>query len=271
MQLKVIVTGRNRKIASDISGHLEKDRGYLVVKCAASKEALFEMVPVEMPNVIIICLGDETSDTVTVYDVLRECTNTEWITLIVVANNEDQKLFINETKLKKMYFLSRPVSLIALYSKLVEIEKKVKDDIENGRSQMTEFINPNADDGPLYKRKRILVVDDDPEQLAQIKEHLAEFYDVSVVRSGDAALKFLKKHEVDLMLLDYIMPNMDGPAVYEKVREMKETVDLPVVFLTGVSEKETVIETLVKLKPQGYIVKPAKKSDIVAKIIDVLG
>ena len=136
---------------------------------------------------------------------------------------------------------------------------------------MTEFINPNADDGPLYKRKRILVVDDDPEQLAQIKEHLAEFYDVSVVRSGDAALKFLKKHEVDLMLLDYIMPNMDGPAVYEKVREMKETADLPVVFLTGVSEKETVIETLVKLKPQGYIVKPAKKSDIVAKIIDVLG
>ena len=47
--------------------------------------------------------------------------------------------------------------------------------------------------------------------------------------------------------------------------------DIPVVFLTGVSEKETVIKTLVELKPQGYILKPSKKSEIVAKIIDVLG
>ena len=50
-----------------------------------------------------------------------------------------------------------------------------------------------------------------------------------------------------------------------------EVSHIPVVFLTGVTEKETVVKTLVELKPQGYIVKPSKKSELVAKIIDILG
>lgn len=59
MELKVMLTGRNRRIAMNIAEHLTEDRGYLVVKCPASKEALFQMVPIEMPQVVIICLGNE--------------------------------------------------------------------------------------------------------------------------------------------------------------------------------------------------------------------
>ena len=271
MELKVMLTGRNRRIAMNIAEHLTEDRGYLVVKCPASKEALFQMVPLEMPQVVIICLGDETRETVKVFDVIKETANTDWMDIIVVTNTEDSKVFMEHTGLKKMYFLSRPVSLVALYSKLNEIEEKLEEYLKDGRSMMTEYINPNVEDKPKYKRKHILVVDDDTEQLMLIKEHLAEFYDVTVVKSGASALKYLEKHEVDLMLLDYIMPEMDGPEVFMRIRSSLQFSRLPVVFLTGVTEREKVIKTLVELKPQGYIVKPAKKSDIVAKIIDVLG
>ena len=271
MELKVLLTGRNRRIAMNIAEHLTEDRGYLVVKCPASKEALFQMVPIEMPQVVIICLGDETRETVKVFDVIKETANTDWMDIIVVTNTEDSKVFMEHTGLKKMYFLSRPVSLVALYSKLNEIEEKLEEYLKDGRSMMTEYINPNVEDKPKYKRKHILVVDDDTEQLMLIKEHLAEFYDVTVVKSGASALKYLEKHEVDLMLLDYIMPEMDGPEVFMRIRSSLQFSRLPVVFLTGVTEREKVIKTLVELKPQGYIVKPAKKSDIVAKIIDVLG
>ena len=271
MELKVMLTGRNRRIAMNIAEHLTEDRGYLVVKCPASKEALFQMVPIEMPQVVIICLGDETRETVKVFDVIKETANTDWMDIIVVTNTEDSKVFMEHTGLKKMYFLSRPVSLVALYSKLNEIEEKLEEYLKDGRSMMTEYINPNVEDKPKYKRKHILVVDDDTEQLMLIKEHLAEFYDVTVVKSGASALKYLEKHEVDLMLLDYIMPEMDGPEVFMRIRSSLQFSRLPVVFLTGVTEREKVIKTLVELKPQGYIVKPAKKSDIVAKIIDVLG
>ncbi len=269
MKLKVMVTGKNRKIASDLCDHLVSDRGYSVIKCASSKEALFSRVPAEMPHLIIICLGDETSDTVSVFDVLKECTAMGGITIIVVANDSDQKLFINNTKLERMFFMSRPVSLFALYEKLNEIENKVEENIKNGSTLVTEFVNPHAHDLP--PRRRILVVDDDSQQLLHIKEQLNEFYDVTLVPSGEAALKYLGGHNVDLILLDYLMPEMDGPLVLESIRMMPDRLDIPVVFLTGVTEKDKVVKTLVELKPQGYIVKPSKKSELVAKIIDILG
>ena len=67
------------------------------------------------------------------------------------------------------------------------------------------------------------------------------------------------------------MPQMDGPKVLINLKNNKELSNIPVVFLTGVSERDKVLKTIVELKPQGYLVKPAKKSEIVAKIIDILG
>ena len=164
-----------------------------------------------------------------------------------------------------MFFLSRPVSLYVLYDKLEEVEKKYTGE-DDDYALLTEYVNPNSD---RITRKHILAVDDNAEQLMQIKEHLKEFYEVTLVGSGKDALKFLKKRKVDLILLDYMMPEMDGPEVITQIREDPELAKIPVMFLTGVKDKSKVIKTLVELKPQGYIVKPSKKSALVAKIIDV--
>ncbi len=263
-----MVTGKNRRIAADICEHLEHDRGYITVKCAAKKTTIFDMVPKEMPHIIIICLGNETRETVKVFDILKEYMKLGNTTVIVVANDEDRGLFINNTELDRMFFLSRPVSLFALYDKLNDIEKKVEEYREKGNDLITEYVN----DGEKirFERKHILVVDDDPELLVHIKEQLKEFYEVTLVGSGKNMFKYLEKFSVDLILLDYLMPEMDGPEVLLKLREYEEYKDIPVVFLTGVSEKETVIKTLVELMPQGYVLKPSKRSELVAKIIDVL-
>ncbi len=268
MILKVMVTGKNRRIASDISEHLEKDRGYITVKCGAKKTALFGMVPKEMPHVIIICLGDENRETVKVFDILKEYTKLEYTTIMVVANEEDRKLFINNTDLERMFFLPRPVSLFALYDKLNDIENDIERIKKENGGSLEEYVNEGKK--TEYERRHILVVDDDPELLIHIKEQLKEFYEVTLAGSGKNMFKYLEKFKVDLILLDYLMPEMDGPEVLCKLREFDEYKDIPVVFLTGVSEKETVIKTLVELKPQGYILKPSKKSELVAKIIDVL-
>ena len=60
MILKALVTGKNRKVANDICEHLENDRGYMTIKCAPSKTALFDVTLAELPRIVIICLGDET-------------------------------------------------------------------------------------------------------------------------------------------------------------------------------------------------------------------
>lgn len=268
MLFKALVTGKNRKVAIDICEHLENDRGYMTVKCDPSKTALFDIVVAELPKVVIICLGDETKETVQAYDVLKNVSGSGGFTTIVIANDEDELFFTKYTGLKRVLFLSRPVSLFALYEKLAQIEEELKNNMESGLSAFREYVNENADD---HKRKKILVVDDDTEQLIHIKEQLEEFYDVTPVKSGDAAFKYLLKHKPDLILLDYLMPDQDGPTVLRRLRSVDEYADIPVIFLTGMTEKNTVIKTLTQFKPQGYIVKPAKKSEIVAKIIDVLG
>lgn len=267
MRMKILVTGKNRRIASDICEHLENDRDYTLIKCGASKKALLEVSLMELPNVIIICSSDESSDSVKVFDVLKESVRIGSIDVIVVANDEDRQCFMENSDLDRMFFLSRPVSLLALYRKLDELEKE----FEEKENSLTLIEYVNEKEPKEFERKHILVVDDDPEQLMMIKEHLREFYEVTVINGGKNILKVLAKYKVDLILLDYLMPEMDGPEVLKMLREYPEYENIPVVFLTGMSDKDAVIRLIVELKPQGYVLKPSKKSELVAKIIDVLG
>ena len=265
-KLRILLTGQNRRIAVNVSDHLAQDKGYKTTLCAANEGTLMRKAMVVSPHVVIICLGNEDSKSCREYDALLDVKNKDWISTIIVADKEDYKLFKECTSLKHLYFLSRPVSLEALYDKLEEVETRLEKD-----RNWEETAEPDNDEEGDGKKKRILVVDDDTEQLHQIKENLTEFYDVRAVRSGAAALKFLEKHRIDLILLDDVMPEMHGPDVLNHIRESGDYPWIPVIFLTGIAEKQMVIKTLVELKPQGYIVKPAKKSELVSKIIDVIG
>ena len=72
MELKVMIVGRNRQVARDLSQRLQEDRGYTIIKCPPSKHAIFELALSEMPHIVIICAARETMETIKVYDVLRE-------------------------------------------------------------------------------------------------------------------------------------------------------------------------------------------------------
>ena len=173
MNLRIIVTGKNRKIANDVCEHLGADRGdYTLYKCAASKTALFDMALSERPHAIIICTGNETKDTVKVFDILKESSKAGYTAVIVIANDEDRKIFIDETNLAKITFLERPVSLWALYSKLDEVEKKAEKEEEQSTLGVEEFVNENAVE--VFERKHILVVDDDVTVLRMTVEMLTK-------------------------------------------------------------------------------------------------
>lgn len=118
-------------------------------------------------------------------------------------------------------------------------------------------------------KKRILVVDDDAAILRLIKTYLGLTYDVATAISGAVALKYLSSKHVDLILLDYEMPEEKGPEVLEKIRSMDKLKDTPVIFLTGVSDTEKIKKVLV-LKPQGYLLKPIDHDKLLESIKKVL-
>ena len=114
-------------------------------------------------------------------------------------------------------------------------------------------------------RKKILIVDDDPAYAKMAREWLRDKYQVYDVAGGMNAIAFLLSNPVDVILLDYEMPVVDGPQVLQMLRQEVATRDIPVVFLTGVDTREGV-ERVMALKPEGYILKSATKD----KLLDYL-
>ena len=129
---------------------------------------------------------------------------------------------------------------------------------------ITEYIS-KVEAGEM--RKSILIVDDDPQYLSLVREWLKETYKVTMANSGLQAIKWLGKNTVDLILLDHEMPVTSGPQVLEMLRSDSETASIPVMFLTGKSDKKSVME-VVALKPEGYFLKSIKKDELLEKLME---
>ena len=118
-------------------------------------------------------------------------------------------------------------------------------------------------------KKTILIVDDDPAYAKMLRECLKDEYSTFVLTDGSQVIKALRQTPVDLILLDYEMPVMDGPQVFQMLKGDEVLKNIPVVFLTGVSGKEQVAR-VVALKPRGYILKSNKKEKLLEYIKGIL-
>ncbi len=114
-------------------------------------------------------------------------------------------------------------------------------------------------------KKSILIVDDDPQYLMLIRSWLQSSYKVSMANSGLQAIKLLGKNKVDLILLDHEMPVTSGPRVLEMLRSDEETRSIPVMFLTGKSDKESVM-AVVALHPEGYFLKTIQRDELLKEL-----
>jgi response regulator RpfG family c-di-GMP phosphodiesterase len=173
------------------------------------------------------------------------------IPFAVIGSEEDCNLFIEDVFYTVDLILTKPITANMIMTRICEfLEEKELQRQELMRQEMERIEKEKA-----ARRKHILIIDDDPMILKMIREYLHDDYDVATALSGKIALKFLEKKKTDLILLDYDMPVMNGPEVLEKLRESEEINDVPVIFLTGITEREKIQKALC-LKPQGYLLKP---------------
>ncbi|WP_242952268.1 response regulator [Butyrivibrio sp. YAB3001] len=129
-------------------------------------------------------------------------------------------------------------------------------------SSINDYFN-KSDSGEF--KKSILIVDDDPHYLTIVRQWLKNDYKVAMANSGLQAIKYLGKNKVDLILLDNEMPVTSGPQVLEMLRSDAETSSIPVIFLTGKSDKESVM-AVVSLRPEGYFLKNIQKDELLEKL-----
>ncbi len=110
----------------------------------------------------------------------------------------------------------------------------------------------------------ILAVDDNPDSLNILNETLsANGYTTLVANSGQQALNILHKATPNLVLLDAMMPGMDGFTTCQNIKQLQP--DLPVIFMTGLSETEHIVKGL-SAGGVDYLVKPLKHQELLARV-----
>jgi DNA-binding response OmpR family regulator len=114
---------------------------------------------------------------------------------------------------------------------------------------------------------RILLVDDDPNQLVLLAEQLrADGYEIQTARDGDEALRRLRTAWPDLLIIDMMMPRMDGLTL---AREIKGQADLPIIVLSAIDAGDSKADLLEEVA-EDYVTKPYHYPELRARIIRVL-
>ena len=121
-----------------------------------------------------------------------------------------------------------------------------------------------------WNKKCILAIDDVAFVLSRITDVLGKDYNMVTVNSGARALRYLSRNKPDLILLDIRMPAMDGFEVLREIRAMKDRADIPIIMLTAMDDKQSVIKS-VELGIHDYVLKPFTPADLLERVQRVLG
>lgn len=116
------------------------------------------------------------------------------------------------------------------------------------------------------KKPIILIVDDEPTNIQLLGNLLKKLdCELAAARNGQLALETVKRIKPDLILLDVMMPDLDGHEVFRQLKKYEETKEIPVIFLTAKNETEDVI-TGFELGAADYVTKPFIKSELLARV-----
>jgi len=123
----------------------------------------------------------------------------------------------------------------------------------------TELSNPTS-------KGIVLIADDSPEALSILNEALAqEGYTVLVAMNGEQAISIANQMVPDMILMDIKMPALDGVQACKQLKENSELTDIPIIFMTGISDKE---QLFISLDAGGvdYITKPIQIDELIARV-----
>lgn len=253
---KILLIGELNQTVSSINGYLST-RFHTQI-CVDSLELVKGMTKVFVPDMAVICLVGVGDLDIKILDFFVD--NRSDMPILLIGTSEECKVYEKYYEKENADFVVRPTTLSELMKKcsgMLQIEDKEPEMI----NQIVENEAP--------RKKKVLVVDDSGILLRNVKTILDKDYSVAVATSGILALKQIKKNTPDLILLDYEMPEWDGKRTLEEIRNDEEIKDIPVVFLTGVADKEH-ISAVLGLKPEGYLLKPVDPQKLIDTIETVL-
>lgn len=185
--------------------------------------------------------------------------------VMFVGTMEECDFYQKRYESNKFEYLIRPTTLGMLLQKCEIMLNMAESDETDASLENKEEYKEET----VQEKKRILAVDDSGIFLRSIKNMLESKYDVIVANSGEIAISQAKAKIPDLILLDYEMPGWDGKKTFEEIRKDEALKDIPVIFVTAVSDKMHIMAVL-ELKPSGYLLKPIEQQRLFETLEEAL-
>ena len=260
MKYKLLVSSSKQKLLEEIYFISDKVES---ISTSSLVDDIVKHLKLVAPDLFIVCISNDAKEWARTFnEIEKELKKQEVITVILAAEDEMEE-FNRVSKDVVDLCITRPTKNSAI---MQEIELLIKER-EKKRHELQQLLEAQEKE---KTRKHILVVDDDPNMLELLKAMLDGEFKVATAVNGGLALRYLSKNIPEMILLDYEMPVQSGPQVLKLIRGTESLKDVPVIFLTGVTDTAKIAEVL-KMKPEGYLLKPVDKSKLMDTIRKFLG
>jgi len=219
---------------------------------AGNVPKMYEFLDLFMPDLIIL---DVNMPDIDGYEAIKGLKNDERyssIPVIFLTGSSDKESVVKGLSLGAADYVIKPFSS----PKLIESIEALLDP----KKQKSASNDDENDSKPS-----VLIVDDVASMLRAMQHALQDRYNVSVLSKPEDALDFLKSKKPDLILLDYIMPVINGFALIPMIREIPNHADTPIIIITTEGTSDIVNEAMSR-GASDFIVKPFKPKELNLKV-----
>lgn len=243
---------------------------YETIKAYDGREALKKIVN-ETPDLILLDVMMPGLDGYEVTRTVKNDSDTRDIPVILVTALDGTDNKIKGLEAGADEFLNKPVSkteLIARVNSLLRL-KQYQDQLKTHMQSKNHFTTPDQSQRSIEEEinlPSILIVEDDVKDAKLILNYLhGEAYIIKQVKDGEEAISRARQEKIDLILLDILLPGMDGFETCRRLKAMDQTKDIQIVALTSLNDMESKVKGI-ELGADDYLVKPINMHELRVRI-----
>ena len=261
-------TKTNIKLMADM---LSQDP-YEILEAYNGADAL-KIAGEQIPDVIFLDIVMPDIDGYEVARRLKANSDTKEIPIVMVTALDGTDDRVKGLEVGAEDVLSKPVNKVEVLARARSMVRLREYQMQLSiRDQAAEHFSHTGSEGPVDDQNikpAILLVEDNQQDMDLLRCYLEESdHTVHLAGTGQDALKVLERKHVDLVLLDLLLPDMDGFKVFSRMKESEQTKDIPVIVITALSDLENKVKGI-NLGVDDYLIKPVNSREFNARI-DVL-
>jgi len=243
---------------AQLSRHLER-QGYTVAMASDGQQAM-EMMAIEDFDLLLLDIIMPAMDGYAVLDAMRQHPKLRHLPVIVLTSENETSNIIRCVELGANDYLVKPFDMVVLRNRIVRslLNRRMREEVTGNLNWQSEKI------------PQILIVEDDNMSRDLLQKRVKRAgYHVESVPGGAAAMDVLSKTHFDLVLLDIMMPGMNGFEVLEFIKADEPLSSMAVIMISALDDQDT-IEKCLQAGAEDYITKPFNALILKARVLSCM-